>query len=370
MLSPRTPVQSLEGANTYRRRANNYQTSRSISASFSGTPHSSLFDRRSFSTGSRKRERTEDEGSCFISPSPRDRNLTQMSSPLTRIETTESEPSSSPYVPLGLPPATDEPRSAPFNETTTLESPEQTNQADGVGFTEETENTWGGLVFKLVGGVAGKMWEFCRTSAFGGFTAGGGTSYEITETAPKIIPGSWDRFEQDELDNQGNNENRNVPGASSMGTPERPAKRLQSSSGWVMVGHEPFSTGIERPASPSPSLSRRSYIPRPVYSPSPAQQSRIPTARTPSRSHEVPSRASASYASTRSPEYSPRVPASPSSVDVQKFTAKRRREDYQTDASIWRLNQQLTAMIRQGQEALATKVDVGRVESTEMDAFT
>jgi len=256
----------------------------------------------------------------------------------------------------------------------------------GTSHTRKSEgdgSTWGRFVFKLVGGVAGKMWGFCRTNAFGGFIAGGGTSYEITENAPKLIPGSWDNDEQGTQAQNGSNNNHKfgvksntgIEGATGSASTleQRPAKRLHGSSGWVMVDHRSNTPTFGRPATPS--SANISYLPRPVNSPSTTQPRRS-TGRIAPTTYGSPvaprSRPSASFASTRSPNYSSQLPigSSPISVDVQTFTAKRRREEYETDASIWRLNQQLAEMIRQGQDALANKVDAESLEFKDSDEFS
>lgn len=50
--------------------------------------------------------------------------------------------------------------------------------------------------------------------------------------------------------------------------------------------------------------------------------------------------------------------ASPLSPETQRFMAERKREERHADASIRRLNEQLKAMIKEGKEALGTKVEV------------
>jgi len=48
----------------------------------------------------------------------------------------------------------------------------------------------------------------------------------------------------------------------------------------------------------------------------------------------------------------------PLSPETQRYMADRRREERQADASIRRLNEQLKAMIKEGKQALGTKVEV------------
>jgi hypothetical protein len=46
------------------------------------------------------------------------------------------------------------------------------------------------------------------------------------------------------------------------------------------------------------------------------------------------------------------------SVETQRHVAKLRKQEREEDASIRRLNEQLKAMIREGKEALGTRVEV------------
>jgi hypothetical protein len=45
---------------------------------------------------------------------------------------------------------------------------------------------WGKAVYNIVGGVAGKVFNFCVTSAFRGFYAGGGRGYALDTAAPAM----------------------------------------------------------------------------------------------------------------------------------------------------------------------------------------
>jgi hypothetical protein len=46
---------------------------------------------------------------------------------------------------------------------------------------------WGKVVVNLVGGVAGKVFNFCWNSAFRGFQAGGGQAYRMSSNTPTIV---------------------------------------------------------------------------------------------------------------------------------------------------------------------------------------
>lgn len=48
---------------------------------------------------------------------------------------------------------------------------------------------WGHFAFSTIGGVVGKVWEFCKTGAFRGFSAGGGKAYTIDgQSLPEPAP--------------------------------------------------------------------------------------------------------------------------------------------------------------------------------------
>ncbi|EHK45956.1 hypothetical protein TRIATDRAFT_292197 [Trichoderma atroviride IMI 206040] len=47
-------------------------------------------------------------------------------------------------------------------------------------------NGWGSFAFATIGGVVGRVWEFCKAGAFKGFYAGGGASYKVTSTGVSV----------------------------------------------------------------------------------------------------------------------------------------------------------------------------------------
>jgi hypothetical protein len=120
---------------------------------------------------------------------------------------------------------------------------------------------WGTLAFSTLGGVVGKVWEFCKAGAFKGFYAGGGRGFEM-QPGDGIMPDgsvpdqTWPREEQEEDENhrripgyfpqgdtfydQGGPEDGFIPSGAS--TPSAPAaKRRQTAPtdelgrNWVMV---------------------------------------------------------------------------------------------------------------------------------------
>jgi hypothetical protein len=57
---------------------------------------------------------------------------------------------------------------------------------------------------------------------------------------------------------------------------------------------------------------------------------------------------------------------SPASIEVQRWAAKRRQEEKEADEAMRKLNAQLKAMIREGKEALGTKVEVELDDAEEL----
>ncbi|KAI4723562.1 hypothetical protein E4T48_00254 [Aureobasidium sp. EXF-10727] len=252
---------------------------------------------------------------------------------------------------------------------------------------------WGGFAMKLVGGVVGKVWHFCRASAFGGFYAGSGRGYDFAQPTqlPTPLPGQYPAndffgdFEQD-----------NTP-------PQRSLKRQQTESGWVMVDSNPE---IPRPANRNTStdnlthlgatrassrralssVTRRAPSRQTSYTGSPqAQQSRLDVFSQAFTDRSATTATTASTASTRSAaSLRPSIVAHRSPVttpirtsfgadrrssiasangdnlspDAQRFLHRIERKDRNADKSMRKLDRQIQDLIRQGQAALGTKFEV------------
>jgi hypothetical protein len=273
-------------------------------------------------------------------------------------------------------------------------------------FSPGTHANWSKAVFGVVGGVAGKVWDFCRAGAFLGFQAGGGAGYkvkatqstsfgedsiwqEVQDRAPYRtsfeipVPGRFPLDSDDRRDNPFTASHSQTPS-----TPPRPSKKVVREDGdgelkaaWVMV--PPAS--VARSPTPSFSTPRKSGIPIATASGNKAQvssaQSRIPSSK-PSRRPILASRASlasfagspqqagrASAAGMRSPVGATRggTPQTPASVEAQRFAARIKREEREQDASIRKFNQQLKAMIQEGQAALETKIEIEMEEDDQED---
>ena len=237
----------------------------------------------------------------------------------------------------------------------------------------------GKIVLSVVG-VAGKVLEFCKTTAFKGFYAGGGQGYPLRPTIQTTGTDQsvWldsDREDASHFWEQGKS---SVPGRSpdedyipdymSLDhiTPPRAIKKVQREKGageisasWVMVNSTPSrETSPPRLSNrkvPSGSLSTHALLlkhgRRPIL---PASQPSLSSyAGSPRLRPDRP----ASFASPRSPLSSPKH-GSPTSIDVPRYAARMRKRQLEEDAHLKRFNQQLKAMIKEGKEALGTKFEV------------
>jgi hypothetical protein len=239
---------------------------------------------------------------------------------------------------------------------------------------------WGKAVQSVVG-VAGRLWNFCTMNAFQGFYAGGGQGFHMD--SPKL-PLAVERNIYEEMEDKRNvyrsqREPSSIPGcfpeedfipeymSQTHTTPERPAKKLRREkcvgdlrANWVMVGR--FSNSKE--SSPTRVSARK--VP-PVNTSGGRASSRgskrpILSASKPSQTSCAGSPAlrpdrSASFASSRSPLTTAKH-GSPISVEAQKHAVRMRRREAEEDAHLKRFNQQLKAMIKEGKEALGTKIVV------------
>lgn len=249
-------------------------------------------------------------------------------------------------------------------------------------------------IMGLVGGVAGKLFQFCAVP-FRGFQAGGGQRYNMDlqgEIAAKLGL-------QDDLDLQQRagpvqraipgdfpSDNYGVLSVESVAS-ERPrmTKRLRTADAWVVVG-----TDGEVESRPStPRLSERrlpdqtnspSHIPRPVsrasaYTPSGKRPSLIPVSRrsTMDRRSFHPSAKATPTSHNRQRSYSrlsygspvmfddktaQNKPKSPLPKESQRLINKVRREELQEDARMRRMSSQMSAMLKEAREALGSKFEV------------
>ena len=238
----------------------------------------------------------------------------------------------------------------------------------------------GKAVYRVVD-AAGRVWEFCRANAFPGFFAGGGQGYEMksSTTSANLDQSFWPEIDQGKSCQPTNGDITPVTGgfretdfipdymSQDHTTPSRGAKRIQREKGegglgasWVVVGNG----GVSRESSPSRLSNRK--VPQSSASgrkpPSRAGRRPILPASRPSLTSYAGSPSlrldrPASFASPRSQVTSPKH-ESPMSVDIQRHAARIRKRELEEDANLKRFNQQLKAMIREGKEALGTKIEV------------
>jgi hypothetical protein len=229
-------------------------------------------------------------------------------------------------------------------------------------------SSWGSLVLGVVGGVVGGVWAFCKNSAFSGFQAGGGQGYEIRNNTLNDHENSWEdepvgsfRFERLATP---------VPGEYPEDTSEeevRPAKRMQTDGGgWVVVSKN----GEANSRAASPRVRTPSHHRPPLNRTSASRRSLVPVTRTrPSRmnvSHagspaQHPSNP-ASFVQPRSPtaavRSTPTKKSTPISAEAKRYAARVRREERLAEEKFEVLNDRLQDMIRQGREALGSKVEI------------
>lgn len=206
---------------------------------------------------------------------------------------------------------------------------------------------WSSFAISTIGGVVGKVWEFCKNGAFRGFSAGGGRGYAISEDMPQQHHQQQEQSMRDHSSLYYNyNYNCNIPQPdyapysyepeprpepeTPESTPPPAPKRRQISYGtptdelrknWVMID-EPANNVSRQPPPPlaSRASSRRPVHHRTAAAPPPLVRriskpvSRLnaptPNRRLPSRPSlaspgPISTREPASFASTRSPGASP-----------------------------------------------------------------
>ncbi|KAG9246522.1 hypothetical protein BJ878DRAFT_277753 [Calycina marina] len=269
---------------------------------------------------------------------------------------------------------------------------------------------WSKAAFEVVGGVVGKVWEFCKQGAFKGFHSGADKGYSITD-ANGFVEESESWATAKIMTNWGDERvSTPVPGQfpeddfipdywdQPDDTSQRPGKRRQISGNndeiarnWVVV-QPPAS---ERPSTPTrlskvsasparygmPTASSASRRARPVASragPLPSNSSSRPLLSRVSHAGNTSLRSSqpASFASPRSPcgskipratgspirngngRDSPSRLNSPAAREAQRRAIQNKREEAEADITMRRMDKKLKDLIRQGKEALGTKIEV------------
>lgn len=255
---------------------------------------------------------------------------------------------------------------------------------------------WAGYAFGLVG----KVFSF-GTGVFRGFYAGGGQGYQVSDTPapsrpqlrPRIsrtstpVPGAW---QDDEFLGDFEQDNPSSPPTSCA----RPAnkRRQTDKDSWVMVGM-PDSIDCVSSSSPSSTvassnLPRTNSASRPTASRAANRRSLMPVSRRQSSyttsntgspahaTHARPQSADMSRRASFAPMRSNSRPSSSHSAsqqqayvspEAERFVKRQAKQDRAADKAMSSMSKQLQDLIRQGQEALGTKVDVEGGEDQDME---
>nr|POE82411.1 hypothetical protein CFP56_67581 [Quercus suber] len=258
---------------------------------------------------------------------------------------------------------------------------ERNGVARGGPIQDSSPSTWTGLAFNLVG----KVFTF-GTSMIRGFYAGQGEGFEFRHSprpdlfasqhdfgSTTSVPGQW--HEDDFL---GDFEQDN-PASSPALTKPLPKRRQTDRDAWVMVGTPDFSEQPKarrtQPATTTPrngftsarpqasrASSRRSLAPLLRR-----QSSQVSYAGSPGLLPAFDSTRRASFAPTRSP-HSRRDSGEDGlnayvSPEAERFAKRQAKQDRATDRTMSSMTKRLEDLIRQGQEALGTKISIEGVDA-------
>ncbi|WPG99414.1 Hypothetical protein R9X50_00222800 [Acrodontium crateriforme] len=245
---------------------------------------------------------------------------------------------------------------------------------------EEPTSSWTGLAFGLVG----KVFNF-GTNVIRGFYAGGGTGFDLkgSESSPGMwdaprhqvstpLPGAWQ--EDDYFDGNSTQDDPSAPPSGS-----RPAvKRRQTDrDSWVMVGATEVDSTPRRKVSGNNANTRGNVAIRPSASRASSRRNLAPVARR-QTSHvsyagspvQLPSHADgprrASFAPTRSPRSRPSSAGAANppkantymSPEAERYAKRQAKQDRAADKTMSSMSKTLEDLIRQGQEALGTKISI------------
>lgn len=230
---------------------------------------------------------------------------------------------------------------------------------------------WAGLAFSLVG----KVFNFGGRVLKGFYAVGGGRGYDLPPSSPAChengttpLPGAW---RNDEIFFQENDDEK-----------QRPAlKRRQiDRESWVFVspreegrGSSPRRKKLTSTASYAPPRSSLTRTPpsrrRPAATASRRQSSNCPTYRRASTASLRPCTPNLQQVQQQQQDQNQRQPPPHTSLAEQdqlaylspeaaSYIRRRRARDRAAEASMTDMSRRLAALIRQGQEALGTRVEV------------
>ncbi|KAL1956115.1 hypothetical protein VTO42DRAFT_7634 [Malbranchea cinnamomea] len=217
-----------------------------------------------------------------------------------------------------------------------------------------SSKSWGQTVLNLVN----KVWDFCWSGPFRGFYAGGGKGYDIN---PGTTTASQSAENSQCLDRNGGINEKDTLSVSTQPF-VNPQEKDGLRSDWVLVKNDSPAVCNNTPSHFARRPPRRSSIvhvasrrtaARPIVS----KRAGLVTA----------ARQSSSYRHQYSSSLGSNKADSPIALEAQRFAAKLRKQEREEDASIRRLNQQLKAMIREGKEALGTRVEIDDLDLEDSD---
>ncbi|KAL6913038.1 hypothetical protein ACHAPO_004989 [Fusarium lateritium] len=156
---------------------------------------------------------------------------------------------------------------------------------------------WGSFAFSTIGGVVGRVWEFCKTGSFRGFQAGGGKAYamnsgrveELDQTLFEShqFPGRFPPPQEDYFNHQSDNADHEMNSGASTPTAPHPKRRHTDNKdelgrNWVMVSDE-------KPAEPEPVPKPTPQLRRPSCYATPRNRNSGPSVTTGRRISATPS---------------------------------------------------------------------------------
>jgi len=155
---------------------------------------------------------------------------------------------------------------------------------------------WGSFAFSTIGGVVGRVWEFCKTGSFRGFQAGGGKAYtmnsgrveELDQTLFEShhLPGRFPPPQQEDYFNQQTN-NADHEMNSGASTPTAPAPKRRHTDNKDELGRNWVMVSDEKPAEPEPSP--KPQLRQPSYHSTPRNRNSGPSMATGRRISATPS---------------------------------------------------------------------------------
>lgn len=223
---------------------------------------------------------------------------------------------------------------------------------------------WGRSVLNAVE----KVWNFCWSGAFRGFYAGGGRGYHMPPgSAPQLGSEASSQFMPIEKPTDDEMVAETIPGFylrnQSTPIPGQYPEEQEMQKSWVVIpqtdGPADYSSLEVEPNDLSmPTKRVHRFSGTPGLSTSRSRPSALPRASKRSSLNGPPT-------PTRIPILSPgskKSRESPVSAETQRYVAQMQLHEREEDASLRRLNRQLQMMIKEGQQALGTQVDMTDLE--------